>query len=261
MRRSLLLLSTDSEVEKNLLAAASEEYYAKEMIISRSSDKVVVVSDEEKKLLAEEDAKLDIVIIPNIHTMAKHTPGFSERKGLLFIGGFDHQPNKDAMIFFCKEIMPKIAETLEDIIITIVGSNMPDEITALEGKHVKAVGYVEDLDPVLANARIFVAPLRYGAGMKGKVGLSMAHGLPVVGTSIAAEGFGFSDGKEMIITDNPSHFAEYTIDLYRNQELWTKLSKQGKIFISDNYSPILIKDRIANLFDATTYIQKARTDG
>jgi glycosyltransferase involved in cell wall biosynthesis/SAM-dependent methyltransferase len=261
MRRSLPLLSTDSQVENNILAAASEEYYAKELIISRSSDKVVVVSDVEKKLLAEEDAKLDIVIIPNIHTIATHTPGFSERKGLLFIGGFDHQPNKDAMIFFCKEIMPKIAETLEDITVTIVGSNMPDEVIALEGKHVKAVGYVEDLAPVLANARIFVAPLRYGAGMKGKVGLSMAHGLPVVGTSIAAEGFGFSDGKEMLITDNPSQLAEYTIDLYRNQELWTKLSKQGKTFIRDNYSPALIKERIANLFDATTYIQKERTDG
>ena len=261
MRRALRLLPTDSEAEKNTLMAASKEYYSKEIIIARASDKVVVVSDEEMKFLADEDSNLDIVIIPNIHTIAEHTPGFNERKDLLFIGGFDHQPNKDAMIFFCKEILPKIAKTLEDIIITIVGSNMPDEIAALEGKHVKAVGYVEDLEPVLANARIFVAPLRYGAGMKGKVGLSMAHGLPVVGTSIAAEGFGLIDGKEMLITDKPSQLAEYTIDLYRNQEQWTKLSMQGKIFIRDNFSPALIKDRIASIFDPTTYAKKERTDG
>jgi len=253
MRRALRLLSPDSEAEQKTLMASSEQYYAKEMIISRSSDKVVVVSDEEKKFLAEEDADLDIVTIPNIHTISEYTPGFGQRKGLLFIGGFDHQPNKDAMIYFCKEIMPKIAASLEDIFISIVGSNMPDEISALEGKHVRAVGYVEDLEPVLAKARIFVAPLRYGAGMKGKVGLSMAHGLPVVGTSIAAEGFGLVDGKEMLITDNPSQLAEYTIKLYRDQELWTRLSSQGKIFIKDNYSPAVIGSRIANLFNPTTY--------
>jgi glycosyltransferase involved in cell wall biosynthesis/SAM-dependent methyltransferase len=259
MRRALRLLSEDSEVEKNSLLMASEHYYAKELIISRSSDKVIVVSDEEKKFLADEDATLDIVTIPNIHTIAEHTPGFGERSGLLFVGGFDHQPNKDAMIFFCKEIMPKIAETLDDIIMTIVGSNMPDEIFALESKHVKPVGYVENLDPILARARIFVAPLRYGAGMKGKVGLSMSHGIPVVGTSIAAEGFGLVDGREMLITDNPNQLAEYTINLYRNQELWTKLSTQGKIFIRENYSPAVIKDRIANLFNPTTYNPKGKT--
>jgi glycosyltransferase involved in cell wall biosynthesis/SAM-dependent methyltransferase len=259
MKRALRLLPEDSEVEKNSLMKASEHYYAKELIISRSSDKVIVVSDEEMKFLADEDATLDIVTIPTIHTIAEDTPGFGAREGLLFIGGFDHQPNKDAMIFFCKEIMPKIAETLEDIIMTIVGSNMPDEIFALESKHVKPVGYVENLDPVLANARIFVAPLRYGAGIKGKVGLSMSHGIPVVGTSIAAEGFGLVDGREMLITDNPNQLAEYTINLYRNQELWTKLSTQGKIFIRDNYSPAVIKDRIANLFNPTTYNQKEGT--
>jgi len=81
----------------------------------------------------------------------------------------------------------------------------------------------------------------------------MAHGLPVVGTSIAAEGFGLVDGKEMLITDNPSQLAEYTIKLYRDQELWTRLSSQGKIFIKDNYSPAVIGSRIANLFNPTTY--------
>jgi len=261
MQRALRLLSPDSEAEQKTLMASSEQYYAKEMIISRSSDIVVVVSDEEKKFLAEEDAELDIVTIPNIHTISEHTPGFGERNGLLFIGGFDHQPNKDAMIYFCKEIMPKIAASLEDSFINIVGSNMPDEISALEGKHVRAIGYVEDLEPVLAKARIFVAPLRYGAGMKGKVGLSMAHGLPVVGTSIAAEGFGLVDGIEMLITDNPSQLAEYTIKLYRDQELWTRLSNQGKIFIRDNYSPTVIGSRIASLFNSTTYPKRGRTNG
>lgn len=260
MRRALRLLSPDSEAEQKVLIASSEYYYAKEMIISRSSDKVIVVSDEEMQFLTDEDPELDIVTIPNIHTISGHTPGFGERKGLLFIGGFDHQPNKDAMIYFCKEIMPKIAEALDDILISIVGSNMPDEIYALEGKYIRAVGYVEDLEPVLAKARVFVAPLRYGAGLKGKVGLSMAHGLPVVGTSIAAEGFGLIDGKEMLITDDPLQLAEYTINLYRDQELWTRLSNEGKIFIRENYSPAIIENRIANLFNPTTYIQKKRTD-
>jgi glycosyltransferase involved in cell wall biosynthesis len=258
MRRAKEL---DSEVSNTKLSSAmesSECYYARELIISKASDKVVVVSDEEMRLLGDEDATLDIVTIPNIHTISELTPGFGERKGLLFIGGFDHQPNKDAMIYFCSEILPQITKILDDIKVTIVGSNMPDEISKLQSEHIRPLGYVEDLKPVLEEARIFVAPLRYGAGMKGKVGLSMSHGLPVVGTSIAAEGFGFSDGKEMLITDSPSQFAEYTINLYRNEMLWNELSKHSKNFIKDNYSPSATKNRIASLLNANTYSKKVR---
>jgi glycosyltransferase involved in cell wall biosynthesis len=258
MRRAKELDSEDSNTKHSSAMESSECYYARELIISKASDKVVVVSDEEMRLLGDEDAMLDIVTIPNIHTISELTPGFGERKGLLFIGGFDHQPNKDAMIYFCSEILPQITKILDDIKVTIVGSNMPDEISKLQSEHIRPLGYVEDLKPVLEEARIFVAPLRYGAGMKGKVGLSMSHGLPVVGTSIAAEGFGFSDGKEMLITDSPSQFAEYTINLYRNEMLWNELSKHSKNFIKDNYSPSATKNRIASLLNANTYSRKVR---
>ena len=258
MRRAVKLLSAYSETEKSSIIKETERYYARELIISKSSDKVIVVSDEEMKHLDDEDASLDIVTIPNIHTITELTPGFEERYGLLFIGGFDHQPNKDAMIYFCNEIMPLISEALANITITIVGSNMPSEISNLESKHVKPLGYVKDLKQFLAEARVFVAPLRYGAGMKGKVGLSMSHGLPVVGTSIAAEGFGVIDGKEMLVTDSPSQFAEYTVSLYRNPEQWNRLSKNSKSFIKKNYSPYAIKDRVAELFNDATYTKKLK---
>jgi glycosyltransferase involved in cell wall biosynthesis len=209
----------------------------------------VVVSDAERQLLLEEDPSLNVVTIPNIHSVLDDTNGYDEREGLLFIGGFDHQPNKDAMIFFCSEIFPRIIDKLGDINLTIAGSNMPEEIFALRSDCVQPIGYVEDLDPILAKARIFVAPLRYGAGMKGKVGLSMAHGLPVVGTQIAAEGFGFTNGKEMLIIDTPQKFADYTIKLYRDRAQWISLSNEGKLFIDANYSPTTIKSRLSNLFE------------
>jgi len=256
MRRAMEISSDESEAKHDSPMESPECYYARELIISKASDRVVVVSDEEMRLLSEEDATLEIVTIPNIHTVSELTPGFGERNGLLFIGGFDHQPNKDAMIYFCSEILPQIVRILDGIKISIVGSNMPYEISMLQSEYVRPLGYVEDLEPVLDEARIFVAPLRYGAGMKGKVGLSMSHGLPVVGTSIAAEGFGFGDGKEMLITDSPSQFAEYTINLYRNEILWNELSKHGKNFIKNHYSPSITKNRIARLFDADTYSKK-----
>jgi len=249
MRRALPLLPDDAKHERDALLKASDNYYAKELVISRASDRVVVVSDAERQLLLEEDPSLNVVTIPNIHSVLDDTNGYDEREGLLFIGGFDHQPNKDAMIFFCSEIFPRIIDKLGDINLTIAGSNMPEEIFALRSDCVQPIGYMEDLDPILAKARIFVAPLRYGAGMKGKVGLSMAHGLPVVGTQIAAEGFGFTNGKEMLIIDTPQKFADYTIKLYRDRAQWISLSNEGKLFIDANYSPTTIKSRLSNLFE------------
>ncbi|MFN5117358.1 MAG: glycosyltransferase [Cyanobacteriota bacterium] len=249
MRRALPLLPNDAKHERDALIKATDNYYAKELIISSAADKVVVVSDAERQLLLKEKPSLNVVTIPNIHSVLDNTNSFDEREGLLFIGGFDHQPNKDAMIFFCSDIFPRIIDQLGPINLTIAGSNMPEEIFALRSDCVQPIGYVEDLDPILSKARIFVAPLRYGAGMKGKVGLSMAHGLPVVGTQIAAEGFGFTNGREMEIADDPRQFADYTVKLYRDRDQWKSLANEGKRFIDANYSPNTIKSRLANLFE------------
>jgi glycosyltransferase involved in cell wall biosynthesis len=168
----------------------------------------------------------------------------------LFVGGFDHQPNLDAVKFFCKVVLPLIHHDLPEVEFRIVGSNMPAEIWQLASSRIVPIGYREDLTDELINARVFIAPLRYGAGMKGKVGQSMAYGLPVVGTSIAAEGFGATTNEHLLIADDPSEFADHVVRVYNDRELWTSISERSHKFMRDNYSPESLQPAIANLFAA-----------
>jgi len=108
-----------------------------------------------------------------------------------------------------------------------VGSNPTKEIIKLAGSDVEVLGFVENLEPILDSVKISIAPLRYGAGIKGKVGTALSYGLPVVGTSVAAEGMGLTHGENILIADLPSDIANEIHALYINQNQWEVLSKNG----------------------------------
>ncbi len=250
LRRGAKFLPDEARDEIDELLNQSEEYYRKELAIAEAVDTIIVVSEDERTQLLAESKNLDIVVIPNIHEVVPVDIGYQKRKDLLFVGGFDHRPNVDAVMFFCTSILPIVVEALGDIKFHIVGSNMPSIIRDLATANVNPIGYVQDLDSKLDSSRIFVAPLRYGAGMKGKVGQSMAHGLPVVGTSIAAEGIGVTHGKHLLIADDPEDFASEVIRLYGDQRLWEALSQQSANLIRELYSPRSIQPRVASLLGA-----------
>src|SRR5262249_38799860 len=131
------------------------------------------------------------------------------RGSLLFVGGFQHAPNADAVLWFVREVRPRLLRIVPDIEVVLVGSSPPPEIRAfVESIGVRLTGYVPDTAPYLDRAWVSIAPLRYGAGMKGKVGEAMAAGLPVVTTSIGAEGMELEDGVTALVADTPEAFAE-----------------------------------------------------
>jgi glycosyltransferase involved in cell wall biosynthesis len=152
---------------------------------------------------------------------------FSDRDGIVFVGGFQHAPNVDAVNYFVHEIMPHLRPLLPDVIFHVVGSKVPDEVNQLEGPDVRLHGYVEDLEPFLDQMRVSVAPLRYGAGIKGKVGSAMCAGLPVVASPPAAEGMNLTHGENVIIAQNPKEYAGCIAKLYQNEDLWNRISKNG----------------------------------
>jgi glycosyltransferase involved in cell wall biosynthesis len=116
---------------------------------------------------------------------------------------------------------------LPDVEFHLIGSKAPDEVRSLHGEGVTFHGFVEDLEPWLDGCRISVAPLRYGAGIKGKVNLSMSRGQPVVATSIAVEGMLATAGQEILVADTPEQFAAEVVRLYRDEALWNRVSTQG----------------------------------
>ncbi|CRI64453.1 hypothetical protein THIOKS11940047 [Thiocapsa sp. KS1] len=153
-----------------------------------------------------------------------------------FIGGFNHVPNVDAVIYFVRDILPLVHAQRPEIRFNIVGSDMPDAIRALASDLVNPVGYVPDVTPWFEQSRVFVSPLRHGAGMKGKIGQSLSYGLPVVTTRIGAEGIGLTAEVDALIADDPLVFAQSVVRLYTDDALWHRMSAAGQALIERRYS-------------------------
>jgi glycosyltransferase involved in cell wall biosynthesis len=148
------------------------------------------------------------------------------------------------------EIWPLILRQQADLEFCIAGSNAPAEVLALSGRRgVQVVGYVPDLTQLFDRSRVFVAPLRFGAGVKGKVGESMAHGLPVVTTSIGAEGMSLRDGEHLLVADEPEVFADAVLRLIRDDALWTRLQANGRKFVEEMQSMGAVRAKLAKLLD------------
>jgi glycosyltransferase involved in cell wall biosynthesis len=143
-----------------------------------------------------------------------------------------------------------VRRILPDATLTIVGSNAPPEVAGLHGATgVEVAGWVEDLDPLLRSQLVMVAPLRFGAGMKGKVTQSLAAGLPVVTTTIGAEGLDVRDGEELLIADSPDAFAARIVRLHREPETWRRLSASGQALADRLCSPRVQREALRRLLD------------
>lgn len=214
-------------------AAATREA---ELALVRACDVTLVVSPVEQELLAREAPGQRVEVLSNIHQVHGRNAGFDARKDLWFVGGFQHHPNVDAVLWFIAEIWPRVRAELPEANFHVVGSKMPAGIAALAGNGVVVHGYVEDIAPYLDGMRIAVAPLRYGAGVKGKVNQSMAWGQPVVATPIAVEGMEIEAGREALVAADAAAFAAEIVRLYRDPELWLQLSDAGLANIESHFS-------------------------
>ena len=178
---------------------------------------------------------------------------YARREGLLFVGGFAHPPNEDGVLWFVKDVFPKIREKVPDMNFYIVGSKAPEEITALgaepEKTGIHVLGYVsdEELAALYQKTKITVVPLRYGAGVKGKVVEAIYNGAVVVTTSVGAEGI--PDPERVLATVNETEtelrehpeavaesFAEAVLKLYRNDGMLAAISSETQRYIKRHYS-------------------------
>ena len=164
---------------------------------------------------------------------------FGEREGLLFVGGFAHPPNADAVLWFAREIFPLIRRELPDVKFYVAGSKVTDEIKALEetegGIIIKGFVSEEELAQLYGQCRVVVVPLRYGAGVKGKVVEAIYNGAPIVTTSTGAEGIPFAD-TVLEIEDQAESFARKTVELYQDKERLNQLCHRTQDYIKKHYS-------------------------
>jgi O-antigen biosynthesis protein len=191
------------------------------------ADETWVVSSLEQQLLRKKQPNKSIQVVSNIVDIPGSNRPFALRRDWLFIGGFQHRPNIDAVLFFVKEIYPLLSEHLRDDKFYIIGDKPPPEVAALATERIVVAGLQRDVRPFFDSVKLSVAPLRFGAGVKGKINQSMAFGVPVVATSMAIEGMELKDREDILVADEPEAFARALIELYQSEELWTLLSENG----------------------------------
>lgn len=224
--------------------AKARRYRKLERKLAQKSDFVWCASGEDKQVMQREVPGKRIEVVPTIHELRDGGKPFADREGLLFIGNLAHRPNDDAVLFFLREVYPRLRETLPNVQLDIIGDNPSDTLTAYNSEEVRIRGYVPDVEPYLRDRRVFVAPLRFGAGIKGKVGEAMAHGIPVVTTSIGAEGFGITHGFDVMIANDPQSFAGAIEQLYSQQELWDRVAHNSWLRIEKLFTPEVVAETI-----------------
>lgn len=213
------------------------EREALELKLIAESDAAIVVSPVERAVLKRKLPAQHVAIVSNIHAARQGAvPSFESRRDFLFIGGFEHTPNVDAMLWFCGEILPLVLKKLPAAKFHIIGSKMPDTVRSFASDHVITHGYVADVTPFFDSCLLSVAPLRWGAGVKGKINQSMSFGVPVVSTSIGAEGMYLAHEKNFLLADNPADFAQQIIRLHRDPQLWGTLSEKSLENITTHFS-------------------------
>lgn len=231
----------ESDPQHWTLATTSREG---ELYLANAADQVWVTSPHEADVLRAEDPQLHIEVVPNIHRVREGVPPGDGRRDLLFIGGFLHPPNEDAVLHFARDILPRIRARLPDVRFVVVGPDPPRSVLDLQSDVVVVTGQVKDVQPMFDASRVMVVPLRYGAGMKGKVGQSLAYGLPLVTTSIGAEGMHLEDRRHVLVADDPAEFADRVCELYTNQRLWEHLSLEGRRHVEEHFGYDAVKRRI-----------------
>lgn len=243
---------------KNDLAEA-EAIRIAELTTYQNADLVVVVSEDDRQLIQGTLTDQAITILPNVHEIHDRPKQESREHGrMVFVGSFRHTPNIDAMLYFVGEVMPIIREQEPDARLSIIGSHPPPEIIALAAADIDVLGYVPDTTPYLQSAYVSIAPLRYGGGLKGKVGEAMSHGLPVVTTSFGAEGFGLIPGQHLLVADTNTMFAEAVVQVLADKRLHESLSLAGYQFIVEHYSRGAMELRIEEFLGLVKSIKPAK---
>jgi len=246
-----LRMEREAAIENKGQNAEAKVMQKLELSMMKKSDLTILTSSVEAQVLHKEDESLKFAILPNIHTEISKVDGFDSRKNMLFLGGFQHSPNIDSAKYLVSDIWPLIRQKIPDVKLYIVGSSPTPDIKNLASEDVEVTGFVKDLLPYYKECKVMLAPLRYGAGVKGKITQSLAMGLPIITTSFGAEGINLNDGDSCLIADSKEDFAKKSIQAYNDKTIWEKLSKNG-LEISRQYCPenarATLEEMISSIF-------------
>ena len=226
----------------------ANEFLKYEKILYRIADTVVVVSEEEKKdIQIKIPGTRKIETVPNIHEIHYRDRPYSMRNNICFVGHFGNKHNVNAVTYFIENIFQFILRKNPEIEFHVLGYSSEKYKNAFKSPNVKVIGGLKYLEEALTYYKLFVCPMTFGAGMKGKIGGAIAAGVPVVTTSIGAEGFPFKDGEECFIADASLDFADKCNQCLADPAIWHKFSVKSRQTIAENYSPHVVAGKLGKV--------------
>ncbi|MBL8512474.1 MAG: glycosyltransferase, partial [Betaproteobacteria bacterium] len=245
-----LRLQREAELSGSALdRIAAEKMRALECESIASADLTLVVSPYEQAILETEVPRAHVMVLSNIHDPDPGDAPFPDRSGAVFIGGFLHPPNADAMHWYADAVLPILRERAPGLVTTVIGSDVPEAVSAKAAPDFVFKGFVPDVKPLYNSARVAISPLRYGAGVKGKVNLAMQYGVPVVATTVSVEGMQLEDGRNVVVADSAEAFAQAIIDVHGDNKRWNALREGGIQNIRDHFSRAHAKAILREILD------------
>jgi GT2 family glycosyltransferase/glycosyltransferase involved in cell wall biosynthesis len=234
-------------VESKAARMSAKTKRDEELALMRKSDVTLVVSDVEQAVLRELAPDARVMVLSNVHDLSPTVAPFDERRGIVFIGGFQHPPNVDAVLWYAREVLPELRTRLPGVKTYIIGSQVPAVVRGLAADDLEVLGHVSDVDSYFNGCRVSIAPLRYGAGVKGKVNLAMSYGVPVVATTAAVEGMHLVDGEDVVVADSAAAFADAVHRVHEDRTLWERLSAGGRANVVRHFSPTVAERALREL--------------
>lgn len=218
------------ELEPNRISLKKKyyKYYRIETQLAKKANIIVAISDTEKDIMSQYCTENKIITISNIHyprVAFSNLKTFEQRQDILFIGSA-HEPNIDGVYYLFNEIMPIVWQQLPDLKVNVIG-NVLEKINNINHPNFNLLGYVENIESYFLDSKLMIAPLRFGAGVKGKIGQAFEYFLPVVTTTIGAEGMLLENEKHVYISNTADELAQQIIKLYTNPEIWTRFSNNS----------------------------------
>jgi glycosyltransferase involved in cell wall biosynthesis/2-polyprenyl-3-methyl-5-hydroxy-6-metoxy-1,4-benzoquinol methylase len=234
------------------------DFLVRETCCYRAADLVLAITEDDRRGLLEMVPDLQIELLPMTADTHASSLGFDDRHDFVFLANFDNLANRDATAWFCDEIWPRIRKRMPEAKLHIAGNNIPSELSKGEG--IELLGHVASLEDTLEKYRVFISPIRFGTGIKTKNLTALGNGIPLITTTIGAEGMGLTDGENAIIEDSAGAFANKAIELHNNRELWQKLAANGPKHIETEFSVARLDAQIAKLMQRLDAIVPVKFD-
>lgn len=238
-------------IKSTVLGSPKTESEARQLLeeeisLAQHVDAVVAVSENDKRTFESYGIR-NIYVLGYALTPKPTSAVFDQRRNILFLGPvFDGSPNADAVLHFAENILPEIRKEI-DVKFVVAGNNQSDQVCSLASKDIEVAGVIGDLYPLFNEARLFVIPTRFAAGIPIKAYEAASYGVPIVATPLIANQLGCLNGEAILIGRDDQDFARKCIALFKNEDLWQSLRTQALRKIEQDANPDIFRKKVAEL--------------